>query len=157
MNIITVTIGKLGGVTRAVDWDALPESSQVYLIHYGLKQKLNDSIASLEKGHADIEAEIGDTIDRLLDGTIEIRESSGTRGDPVRKRALQMAYDYLAKDKLKTKARTEKAKALVDASPRWLEMATEAIERDAALVAAMDEAESDDLVPDVGTDESVAA
>lgn len=147
-DLYTVMIGKGVNTTRAIDWDGLPEQSKRFVIQYGLTQKLNDAHASIAKGEtAEIQLAVDEMIDRLIEGTLEIRESSGTRGDPVRKRALQMAFDSLVKSGLKFKPRTERAKAMVDASAKWLQIATEALEYEAALAARAEETE--ELVPEV--------
>lgn len=146
-DIYQVSIGKGVNTTRAIDWDGLPKETRRFIIHYGLTQKLNDAHASIPKGDPGIEVAVDEMIDRLVAGTVEIREASGSRGDPVRKLALQMAFDYLAKDKLKAKPHSEKARALVEASDKWLELAKEELERRQAAFARMAEP-TDDLVPE---------
>jgi hypothetical protein len=78
---------------------------------------------------------------------LEIRESSGRAPtDPTAKRALEMAARTIT-GKLTAKDRAERAKAMVAASPKWVQMAKEAIEYETAMLERANEAE-EDMVPE---------
>lgn len=73
---------------KSVDFDQLPDSSQEFVIDYGLKQLLADSIVSGttdDERHALLEKKF----QKLLDGTLAIRTSS--ERDPFGKELTRLA------------------------------------------------------------------
>ena len=90
----TITISKVNRKVD-VDFDALPEKSKAFVINYGLKQLLNDSIVS---GESDDERNglLDKKLDKLLEGTLDIREST-RETDPLAKEITRLAEDQTAK------------------------------------------------------------
>lgn len=78
MTPITITIAKLGRDTT-IDWEALPQASKDYIIAYGLKQTLNDSIASVSGAEA--EGLLAKRVDKLLAGTMGIRSIAAPKDE----------------------------------------------------------------------------
>lgn len=87
-----------------IDFAALPEASQAFVINYGLRQLLNDSVASVStKNFPEASAEelvetavdtVTGKIQALLDGTIGIRAT--TERDPLKVIMRQIANDMLS-------------------------------------------------------------
>lgn len=150
MTIFNVMIGKGVNATRAIDWEALPATTQHFIIHYGLTQKLNDAHASVPKDKpADVELAVDEMIDRLVEGTVEVRAAS-TRGDAVRTLAITLATRFApGKD---AKVKRANAVIMVDSNAKWLQLARETMEF------AADAAEPDEeLVPETEIDETETA
>lgn len=91
------------GQTLTVDESKLPQASQDFIWQYGLRQILNDAMASAKAGK-DSNDEAKDSaralaekrLANLMSGTF--RASPIREGDPVRKRALELASHAIAKD-----------------------------------------------------------
>ena len=92
MEKVMVQIRKINAQVE-VDFDALPETSKAFVIDYGLKQLLNDSVAS-----KDDKLEIADTVDRklaaLVDGSVRI-SSTGRASNPLAKAAMDYAREVV--------------------------------------------------------------
>ena len=109
--MIEVYIKKLNR-TLEVDFDSLPKSSQLYIIAYGLKQSLNDSLASAI-GTAEMEGKLGKRLDAILEGTMGQRAESLSGPTALEREAYQVAKRLiiaklgrgLPKDQLEAKAR----------------------------------------------------
>ncbi len=144
--IFNIKITK-AGIERAIDFDALPIASQNFIIAYGARQLLNDATAPVnettypkpDERLAAAVAAVDKKFQRMLDGDLEIRESSGTRGDPVRTLAITLAVKFAPGKDAKTKR--VNAVVMVDSSPKWLQLAKDTLE-----YAAIPE-ESEDLIP----------
>ena len=65
--------------TLEIDFDTLPEATKSYVINYGLKQTLNDSIAGATKAEA--EGLLAARLDALLAGTCGQRAVGGGIGE----------------------------------------------------------------------------
>lgn len=106
----TVHVNK-AGTSYTIDFDALPVVSKEFLVDYGLKQKLNDTVND-PKYKGDEEAsqtEIERVIAALREGTITVRQS-GPRADQERIVALEMIVTRLleaGKAKNKTQAKAQ--------------------------------------------------
>lgn len=81
--------------SESIDFDALPQKSKDFVVNYGLKQLLNDSIVS---GESDEERNglLDKKLDKLLEGTLDIREST-RETDPLAKEITRLAEDQTAK------------------------------------------------------------
>lgn len=90
-----VSIRKLNKSVE-VDFATLPDESQQYIIAYGLKQTLNDAIASAEST-AEGEGLLAKRLDALRDGTMRLRKVA------ERKDALTQECVRIAKAALKAK------------------------------------------------------
>ena len=92
MEKVIVQIRKINTQVE-VDFDALPETSKCFVIDYGLKQLLNDAVAS-----KDDKLEIADTVDRkltaLVDGSVRI-SSAGRASNPLAKAAMDYAREVV--------------------------------------------------------------
>lgn len=118
-NIITVTIGKTGAA-HEIDFAALPETSQQFIITYGLKQLLNDAHASITpKAYKPedfdglsfaeaVNAAVEEKLNRLFEGTLAIRAGTREPSDPRAKIIHQLAKDAL-REALKAKGLNFKA------------------------------------------------
>lgn len=65
----------------AVQWDELSDKSKEYVISYGLKQSLNDSVASVKDDVTLAQGISGKRFDAILNGTIGTRQ--GVTRDPL--------------------------------------------------------------------------
>jgi len=91
-----ISIAK-AGETVTVDFDALPEVSQKYVIEYGLRQSLNDATASLKRDEYKSDEEFKAAalavarkkLDAIESG--ELRQSAGRIGDPVEAEYMRLA------------------------------------------------------------------
>lgn len=133
-----------------VDYDALPAVSQEYIINYGLRQVLNDAAASVAGDDKDVVAKtlalVNKRLDRILAGTVNIRESSGRTANPVQAEAIELALGTVrgewkkAGRKTDAKAMLVAAKTKVAANPAYLHIAEGNVakrEADIAQLAAM--------------------
>lgn len=77
--MLQVRIAKFNTAVN-VDWDALPESAKQHIIEYGLRQNLNDRIASEDNDVKGMEL-IRARIKALMSG--EFRSTGGRESDPV--------------------------------------------------------------------------
>jgi hypothetical protein len=110
----------------------MPEVSMTHIFDYGLRQILNDAMAS-GKTPTEREALMNKRLDNLLKGTL--RASGGGSSDPVRKRAIELAETKIAKApkfvawvvELK-KVETDPLKALSAKAKKLRELAVKAIE-----------------------------
>lgn len=86
---VQVQLGKkAGSVTHSVRVADLPQLSLNHIFAYGLRQILNDAMASAES-ESEAQGMVQKRLDNLLAGTL--RASPVREGDPVRKRALELA------------------------------------------------------------------
>ena len=94
--MLNISIAK-AGESVTVDFDALPEVSQKYIIEYGLRQSLNDATASLKRDDYetddDFKAAALAVANKKLDGILsgELRQSAGRIGDPVEAEYMRLA------------------------------------------------------------------
>lgn len=81
MSKVDIRIARLNR-NESIDFDALPNASKDFVIVYGLKQLLNDSIVS---GESDDERNglLDKKLDKLLEGTLSIRDGGTRETDPV--------------------------------------------------------------------------
>lgn len=78
------------GKTYTFDWYSLPEVTRDHVILYGLRQIMNDSTASAPTGETEEGRGLADKrYDALISGVL--RASSTREGDPVRRRAIELA------------------------------------------------------------------
>lgn len=82
------------GKTVTVDFEKMPQASLDHIFAYGIRQILNDAMASA-KTEAEGEASANKRLDNLMSGTL--RASPTREGNPVRKRALELAEGKLVK------------------------------------------------------------
>lgn len=75
---------------EVVDFDALPAKSKDFVINYGLKQLLNDSIVS---GETDSERNglLDKKLDKLFEGTLDVREGGTRESDPLARAITRIA------------------------------------------------------------------
>lgn len=95
----------------------LPTASIEYLLSYGLKQCLADSYSSA-KDQAEFDAMLGKRIDKLIAGTMSIRESASPV-DPFEAEVIRLAKIRLAaiakkQGKTLPKVATDEYKTLLD-------------------------------------------
>lgn len=64
-----------------IEWDELSDKSKEYIISYGLKQSLNDSVASVKDDLTLAQGISGKRFDAIINGTIGTRQ--GTVRDPL--------------------------------------------------------------------------
>lgn len=123
---ITVRIGKTNRDIE-IDLSRFNDEVLLYVIHYGLKQRLNDVHASMsldDDGADEINAQVDKALNALYSG--DIRVAGERTSDPVRRMALQNATNAILlqyKKQKKTpdaKAVRNSAKHLVDTQPQWL-------------------------------------
>lgn len=116
-----------------LDFEALPDAAKSYIIAYGLKQSLNDSIASA-KTKAEMEALLDKRILAIMGGTVGIRTIRETISE------MEKVSRELAKKHFKSKGlKGEKLNAAVDQlwnHPKIAEAAqAEIVRRNAAKLA----------------------
>jgi len=87
----TIRVAKIARDVQ-LDFDALPESSKLFVVNYGLKQLLNDAIVS---GETDDERNglLDKKLDKLREGTMSVRDSSGRSGDPLARQITALATE----------------------------------------------------------------
>lgn len=78
------------GADHSIDWDALPQASKDFVVHYGLKQLLADSHVS-GKSADEKEGLLNKKLDKLLEGTLAIRDGGTRTGDPVARELTKLA------------------------------------------------------------------
>jgi hypothetical protein len=105
----TINVNKIARSVE-IDFDALPEASKAFVVNYGLKQLLNDSIVS---GEDDGERNglLDKKLDKLREGTLDIRESNRETNPLARevtRRAELATVSHFAKKGLK-KSKVESA------------------------------------------------
>lgn len=140
----TITTRKTGA-TNAIDYKALPEVSQEFVIQYGLKQILNDCHSDLKQADFEtpeafkkaVDDVVADKIANLQEGKLRV---NGERLDPIAKAMLDIAIIGLKKAKgLTTKAATEAAKALdLEAVPGLREKAVKHLKAQEKLMEGLD-------------------
>lgn len=81
--------------TFQVDFDKLPEASREYIIRYGLRQSLNDSVAGAEAKSDEALKRAQARYDGLLDGTIREGSGGGAALSPYERALRQVVVDYL--------------------------------------------------------------
>lgn len=112
-----------------VDFSSLPETSQTYIISYGLRQSLADAAASAENATQAL-GMIEKRFDSIKSGTMGMRAESTNPVDAVEREAFLYAMGLLRK-KLGTKfpkdQLEEKAHQLVASEPKLLELAKKSI------------------------------
>lgn len=75
---------------ESIDFDALPEASKSFVIAYGLKQLLNDSIVSGESNE-ERNGLLDKKLDKLFEGTLSIREGGTRESDPLARAITRLA------------------------------------------------------------------
>lgn len=99
MNTITTTVK-----TVEIDFEALPAESKAFVIQYGLGQLLRDSYVS-GKTADEREGLLNKKVDKLINGTLSIRESNGRGADPLAREITRLSelatINHFAKKGLK--------------------------------------------------------
>ncbi len=102
VNTVSVWVAK-AGESFEVDFASLPLNAQAFVITYGLKQLLNDSVASLKIGQGekefktaeDLAEAAADTVSGkialLVSGEIKARKEGGESVDPMQAEMLRQA------------------------------------------------------------------
>lgn len=93
-NAPTVISLKALGKDVAIDFAKMPEASLNHVFAYGIRQILNDAMASA-KTDAEREAGAAKRLDNLMNGTL--RASPIREGNPVRARAMELAIAKVVK------------------------------------------------------------
>lgn len=152
----------LGQHPVKIDWDALPDISQAFIVRYGLKQYLADGMAgaeSVEDAATGVEARVA----KLLAGDLSRTAKEGV--DSTTARAMKLARAFI-RAKVKAgdlaygsaikqavddgDAEDEKgavdviAKALVNAQPKWKAEATEQLKQEAESAKALQATDDDE-------------
>lgn len=89
----TINLKKIGKAV-AVDFSKMPQASLDHVFAYGIRQILNDAMASA-KTEAEGEASANKRLDNLMSGTL--RASPVREGNPVRARAMELALAKFVK------------------------------------------------------------
>lgn len=139
----------------SVDWNALPDNAQAFVIAYGLRQYLADGMAGAE---SEAEAHNGatDRLAKLKSGDLSrARGTPSDKPDTVETRAMKLAREFI-RTKLKAANKTaekekiaEAAKKLVDTQDKWKAMAKEQLDAEAKAKAALADDETADLLADL--------
>lgn len=149
-NMISLTIGgntkrsKSGQHPVSLDWNALPDASQAFIIQYGLKQYLADGMAGAEN-EADAKTGVEARVAKLLSGDLsrtkgEAKDRPDTEGGRAlanAKAAIRTAMKA-ANVKADKDAVTEAAKALVESDPQWLADAKAELAKETKMATALD-------------------
>lgn len=90
-----INIAKLDSQVE-VNFESLPETSKAYIVAYGLRQCLNDSIAAKDLVGKAASDKIESRLAALADGSIGVRAAAQPR-DPLAAMALSIAKKLLAK------------------------------------------------------------
>ena len=99
-NIINISVAK-AQQSYAVDFENLPAASQVFVINYGLRQYINDSVAGIKPDDTQGACEaVLNRLAQLDSGTVGIRAT--VERNPVKAEAMK-----LAGDKVKTALRAK--------------------------------------------------
>ena len=85
---------KKAGESVDIDCSAMPMASRVHVWNYGLRQILNDAMASA-KNDDEALAFAQKRLDNLMSGTLRA-SGGGSKGNPVRKRAQEIAEGKIA-------------------------------------------------------------
>ena len=108
-----------------VDWNALPDASQAFVIAYGLKQYLADGMAGAES-EAEAHNEVKARHEKLKAGDLSRAKGERTeKPDTVDSRALKLATAFIREalkaEDVKADAATikEAAQELVKDEPKW--------------------------------------
>jgi hypothetical protein len=96
----SISINKIG-VAVDVDFGALPEVSQQFIINYGLRQVLNDAHASIQlrdfpegEGFKDaVENAVNTRLGALVSGDLTTKRGGGLPVDPVQREVIRMARE----------------------------------------------------------------
>jgi hypothetical protein len=153
---ITLTIG--GKTKRSnngqhpvtIDWNALPDNAQEFVIKYGLKQYLADGMAGAES-EAEAKAGVEARVAKLVSGDLSRTNAGGDKPDTETGRALKLARVAIrtqakAKNVTLTKEQVaEAAKSWVEKNPKWLAEAKRQLAEEAKAAAAVDEDEADEI------------
>jgi hypothetical protein len=141
----------------AIDWQALPEQSQDFIIRYGLKQYLADSMAS-SANEAEAKVAIEERLKKLVSGDLtRTRTASGDKPDTVELRALKNVKALIRSmaktaGKEVTKEQVESAAKLYLAGEKGKPFYAEAkrqLEAEAALAQGVADDEQADLLADL--------
>lgn len=89
-----ITVAK-AGQTYKVDFDKLPEASREYIIRYGLRQSLNDSVAGAEAKSDEAFKRAEARYQAILAGTIREGSGGGAALSPYERALRQVVVDYL--------------------------------------------------------------
>lgn len=82
------------GKELSIDFTKMPQASLEHVFAYGIRQILNDAMASA-KTDAEAEAGARKRLDNLMSGTL--RASPVREGNPVRQRAMELALAKVIK------------------------------------------------------------
>lgn len=121
----------------SIDFDALPEASQSFIVSYGLKQYLADGMAGAES-EADAKAGVEARVAKLQSGDLSRARGEGTaKADTVEGRALKLARDAI-RASLKAANQTadkeliaEAAKEFVKTDPSFMKEAKKQLDQEA--------------------------
>lgn len=120
-----------------IDWDALPDASQEFVIRYGLKQYLADGMAGAED-EAEAKAGVAERKRKLIEADFSRTRGEGSdKPDTVDTRALKLARAFI-REKLKAaNAQADKdkiaeaAKALIEADESFRKEAKKQLDAEA--------------------------
>lgn len=100
-----------------IDFDALPEASRRFLVEYGLRQKLNDTVSDPKYKDAKLaHAAVTDTIDGLESGDFRRGGGGGPRLSPVEVAMRQLVVDALVAKGHKKADATKAAPGVIERS-----------------------------------------
>lgn len=129
MEPIQLTIGgdtkrsKKGKHPVKIDWNALPDASQFFIINYGLRQYLADGMAGAET-EAEAAAAIAERTRKLTEADFSRTRGEGTsKPDTVDVRALRLAKEFL-RNRLKEANQTVEKDKIAEAAAKLVETST---------------------------------
>lgn len=125
MTTIQLTIGgkskrsRLGQHSVAIEWDKLPDASQLFVINYGLRQYLADATAGAGT-EADAKAGIESRVRKLQDADFSrTRGEAADKPDTVEGRFLKLARADI-RERLKAANQTVEKEKIADAAKALL-------------------------------------
>lgn len=90
----SISLKKIGGEI-SIPWDKMPQASLEHIFTYGIRQILNDAMAASKTAPEALGA-ANKRLDNLLNDNL--RGSPVREGNPVRKRALELAFAKIVKN-----------------------------------------------------------
>jgi hypothetical protein len=165
---ITLKIGgntkrsRFAAFERTVDVATLPANAMAFIVHYGLKQYLQDGMAGAET-EAEAVAGVDERIGKLKSGDLSRARGESDKPDSVESRAIKLAKAFL-RDQLKAANKTapkekvaEAAATLVTSQPKWKAEAKKQLDNEAKAKEALSDEDSAAILADLlGTDEPEA-
>lgn len=144
-NKLELTIGSTGKRSRftplavSLDWDALPDASQRFVIMYGLRKYLQDARAGIEDEKEAREASLA-RVEKLKSGDLSrTKGEAREKPDTVESRALKLASAFIREELKKVEAKAEAsaireaAQELVRDEPKWKAEAKKQLDAEAGL------------------------